>query len=81
MDILVYLSPAPNDHLDGRELNSNCPSTSSQIFMRRELNSLHEELSLKRKISAIFEKSNKKDCPSCMEVWNPQNLRRGKKVS
>ena len=50
MDILVYLSPAPNDHLDGRELNSNCPSTSSQIFMGRELNSLHEELSLKRKI-------------------------------
>ena len=42
-DIIRYSSPAPNDRLDGKELNSEAPSTSSQFCVEKEL-----ELSLRK---------------------------------
>ena len=50
---------APNDHLDGKALNPDGPSTSFQICAARELNSLQEELSSKRKRQTIPEKIKK----------------------
>ena len=60
MDITKYFIQAPDDHPDGRALNPDVPSTSSQICAERELNSLQEELSSKRKRQSIPEKIKKK---------------------
>ena len=66
---------APNDHLDGRALNPDGPSTSSQICAARELNSLQEDLSWKRKRQTIPEQIKKK----CMEIWNPRSSQVGRR--
>lgn len=59
MHITRSFIPAPNDRLDGKALNFEGPSTSSQICVGRELNSFQEELSLKRKRQTIHEKFKK----------------------
>ena len=56
MDMTKYFMQAPNDHLDGRTLNPDGPSTSSHICAAREL---QEELSLKRKRQTIPEQIKK----------------------
>ena len=59
MDITRYVCPVPNGSLDGRALKSDGYSTSSQICVGRELNSLQEDLSFKRKLQTILKKIQK----------------------
>lgn len=59
MDITKYFSPTRNDRFDGRTLNSDCLSTSSQICAGKELNLLQEKLSFKGKYQIIYEKTQK----------------------
>ena len=47
-DIIRYSSPAPNDRLDGRELNSEAPSTSSQFCVEKELNSFTRRIEFEK---------------------------------
>ena len=59
MDIRNFFTPSPNDPLDGRALNPSGSSTSSQVFVARELNALHVEKSTKKKRQTIPEKIRK----------------------
>ena len=54
-----HFSPATSSCLDGRALKSEGPSTSYRIHVRKDLNSLREKSSLKRKHLAIPEKIRK----------------------
>ena len=50
---------SPNDPLDGRALSQIGSSITSQVFVAREFNTLHEQQNLKTKSQKIPEKVRK----------------------
>ena len=79
MDIRNFFQVSPNDLLDGRALSQIGSSITSQVFVAREFNILHEQQNFKTKSQKIPEKVRKS-----VRAWKfviPDGQKLAKKVS
>lgn len=59
MEIRSFFQVSPNDLLDGRILSQRGSSITSQVFVAREFNTLHEQQNFKTKVKKFLKKLGK----------------------